>query len=124
MDVGQYLRRERELRGMPLEEVAEVTKITLRNLSAIEEGKFDELPNRVFAKGFVKSYAKTIGLNADDVVLRYEEGIKVEKEDLLLKKGRMSEVVSRSRNLHIDGRIVFIIVAAIVVLLSAIFSLK
>lgn len=71
--VGTYLRRERELRRIPLEDVSRTTKIHLRSLEALERDDLQSLPGSVFTKGFIQSYARTIGLNVQDAVLHFEE---------------------------------------------------
>jgi cytoskeleton protein RodZ len=68
---GTWLRRQREIREISLREVAERTKISLRYLEAMEEDRFDVLPAPVFAKGFLREYARYVGLSADDVVNHY-----------------------------------------------------
>ncbi|GEM_PF-1160292 len=69
---GQYLRSQRELRQISLEEVAAGTKIGIHLLKALEEDRWDALPAEVFVKGFIKSYAEYIGLDPEDTLLRYE----------------------------------------------------
>ncbi|UCD83899.1 MAG: helix-turn-helix domain-containing protein [Deltaproteobacteria bacterium] len=69
---GQYLRRERELRNISLEEIAEITKISKASLQAIEEDKFDLLPGKLFIRGFIRAYCRHIGLDEDDVILRFQ----------------------------------------------------
>lgn len=65
---GLWLRRQREMREVPLREVADVTKISLRYLEALEQDRFDVLPAPVFAKGFLREYSRYVGLDADEVV--------------------------------------------------------
>jgi len=69
--VGTTLRRHREAKRMGLAEVSRVTRIPQSTLEAIEQDHFDGLPGEVFVKGFLKSYAQTVGLVPDDVVARY-----------------------------------------------------
>ncbi len=69
---GQYLRSQRELRQISLEEVAAGTKIGIHLLRALEEERWESLPAEVFVKGFIKSYAEYIGLDPEDTLLRYE----------------------------------------------------
>ena len=71
--IGAYLRRERELRGISLEEVAGATKISIRLLEALESDDHSALPPPVFVKGFIRAYAQHIGLDPEDAVLRYED---------------------------------------------------
>src|SRR6187401_867690 len=69
--VGTSLRRQRETKRMSLAEVSRVTRIPLNTLEAIEQDHFDDLPGEVFVKGFLKSYAQTVGLMPDHIVARY-----------------------------------------------------
>lgn len=73
--IGSYLRRERELRKIPLEEVAEQTRVKLDYLQAIESEHFEKLPGMTFARGYLKTYASYIGLMPEDVLLRFEDFI-------------------------------------------------
>lgn len=68
---GEDLRRERELRQITLREVAEATKINLRFLEALENNDFDVLPGGFFVRGFIKSYARHIGVNEEAMVNAY-----------------------------------------------------
>lgn len=79
--LGSYLRQERELRQISLEEVAQTTRIPLRMLQHIEDDDLDRLPGDVFAKGFLKSYASTVGLDADDVLERFERSHEEEEPE-------------------------------------------
>ena len=69
--VGTTLRQQREKKRMGLAEVARVTRIPVATLESIEQDHFDDLPGEVFVKGFLKSYAQTLGLLPEDIVARY-----------------------------------------------------
>jgi cytoskeletal protein RodZ len=75
--IGRYLRRERELRQMSLEELAQVTRIPLRMLQLIEEDDFEKLPGEVFARGFLRAYARALGVEADEVLAVYGQNRRV-----------------------------------------------
>lgn len=68
---GEELRREREIRGISLKEIADATKVSKRFLEAIERNDHKTLPAPVFTRGFVREYARYLGLNSDDMVNRY-----------------------------------------------------
>ncbi|MFY9825874.1 MAG: RodZ domain-containing protein [Thermoanaerobaculia bacterium] len=68
---GDWLRRQREMREISLRDIADRTKISLRYLEAMEADRFDLLPAAVFAKGFLREYARYVGLSPDDVVNHY-----------------------------------------------------
>ncbi len=69
--VGRWLKHEREVRQLSLEELSLTTRIPLKMLQHLEEDRHDRLPGDVFARGFLKSYAKAIGLSPDEAVLRW-----------------------------------------------------
>lgn len=69
--LGAWLRRERETRNVSLEEIADLTRIPMQTLERIEEGRFTELPGEVFVKGFLRAYARSLGVRPDDVLARY-----------------------------------------------------
>jgi cytoskeleton protein RodZ len=68
---GDRLRREREMRGITLDEITESTKISRRHLEALEREHFDQLPGGVFNKGFVRAYARFLGIDEDQAVADY-----------------------------------------------------
>ena len=70
---GERLRREREMRGISLEEIVATTKIGRRLLLALEEEQFDLLPGGIFNKAYVRAYAKCVGINEDEAVAEYLE---------------------------------------------------
>ncbi|MBI1820428.1 MAG: helix-turn-helix domain-containing protein [Nitrospirae bacterium] len=70
--VGAYLRKIREQLGFSLQDVASKTKISLPYLENLENEDFSSLPNDVFVKGFLRSYAKVLGLKELDVLERFQ----------------------------------------------------
>lgn len=78
---GAYLRKERELRFVELEEIAKATMISLRFLEYIENDEFENLPHSTFVKGFIRAYSKYIGLDQDEVITNYEHFIQSDTED-------------------------------------------
>lgn len=70
-DFGAKFRKARESKELSLDDISNVTKISARMLQAIEEEDFDQLPGGVFNKGFIRAYAKHLGLNSDDAVNEY-----------------------------------------------------
>src|SRR5262245_50614376 len=68
---GETLRREREVRGIDLREVAEATKISVRFLQALENGRIDVLPGGIFPRAFVRQYAAYLGLDPEKAVAEF-----------------------------------------------------
>jgi len=81
-ELGLTLKREREKKGLSIELVMEATKISRTNIVAMEEGDRSSLPHAVYAKGFVKSYARYLGLDADELSMTVDREFVDETEDL------------------------------------------
>ncbi len=67
--IGSYLARQRRLRGISLDELAESTKIPRRSLERLEAGAFDGEPDG-FSRGFVRTIANALGLDSEDSIMR------------------------------------------------------
>ena len=94
---GEYLRRERELREITLREISDHTKISYRYLEALEKDNPDKLPAEVFVKGFIRSYARYIGLDTDEAILRFQE-FEIQRSFFLFFCGRFHRGDSRYCN--------------------------
>lgn len=70
---GEKLKLERVKRKITLDQISATTKIGTRMLQALEEEKFNQLPGGIFNKGFVRAYARTVGLDEDQAVADYLE---------------------------------------------------
>ena len=73
---GKYLKVQRELRNVSLEEIAKSTKIREAFLRAIEEDSYELLPPAFYVKGFLTLYARHLGLDPHDISLRYQNYLK------------------------------------------------
>lgn len=71
--IGQSLKTTREERGLSLDYVHDATKITVQNLAALEEDRFDYFPNRVYARAFLRDYANFLDLDSGALLAQYEE---------------------------------------------------
>jgi len=74
--LGKFLKREREGKNITLRELAKKTKVKEHFLKAIEEDRYDLLPSPIYVKGFLSAYAKNVGLDFHEVLLRYEQSFK------------------------------------------------
>ena len=68
---GENLKREREMRGVTLQEISAATKISVRLLEALETENFEQLPGGIFTRSFIRAYAKYLGLDDDQVMAEY-----------------------------------------------------
>ncbi|MGB7919213.1 MAG: DUF2914 domain-containing protein, partial [Desulfobacterales bacterium] len=69
--VGNYLRQEREAKNISLGEVAQLTKISEFYLDFLEKDDYEKLPQGPYIKGYISSYARLIGSNADEAIKLY-----------------------------------------------------
>ena len=68
---GPRLKQQREKRGITLEQISKSTKIGTRFLEALEEDQFERLPGGIFNKGFVRAYARCVGLDEEQTITDY-----------------------------------------------------
>src|SRR5262249_41417890 len=110
------LRRQRELRSVTLREISDATKINIRFLEALEENDFKHLPGGQFNKGFIRAYARHIGVDGEDMVNAYI--LEVRRQEDEAPSGRTS--TPRARLDPADRRALIALagLAAIVVLIA------
>ncbi|MGD9054576.1 MAG: DUF4115 domain-containing protein [Desulfobacterales bacterium] len=88
LSFGYYLQSIRLEKNITLDTIAEETRIAMSNLTAIEKEDVESLPDPVFVKGFLRSYAQAIGADGDEAVRLYEARLNM--------KSRMEDVQSYS----------------------------
>ncbi len=79
---GENLRQARMARNISLQEIAVTTKISSRALQALEDEHFDLLPGGIFNKGFVRAYARCVGLDEEKAVADYLAAAKVSPSEI------------------------------------------
>ena len=90
--IGEFFKQVREAKGLTLDEVASKTRIRTDFVKALEDGNFAKLPDQVFARGFVRSYARSLGLDEDDAINRFAQSAGAyydkqgERERLIVKQ--------------------------------------
>lgn len=70
--LGEYLRSQREAAGRSLEEISAATRISVLQLQALEDERFEELPGGVFNISFLRQFARSIGADEDEAVAKYK----------------------------------------------------
>src|SRR3989338_5851928 len=83
--LGEYLKKERELRGVTIEGIASITRISSRFIHALENDDFKNLPSEVFVKGFLRAYTKCVGIDPNEVISIYENIRKVDNKPEIKK---------------------------------------
>jgi len=66
VNFGTLLKEEREKRKVSLSEISRATKLSVSSLQLMEAGNLDDLPPDVFVRGFIRSYARTIGISSNE----------------------------------------------------------
>ena len=94
--LGATFRRERETRGISLEEIAEETRIGIRLLRAIENEQFDRLPGGIFDKSFVRQYARYLGLDEELAVREYLQAVAAGREAASSQRSSSPELAALS----------------------------
>ena len=98
---GVRLKEQREQRGITLEEISSSTKIGTRMLVALEQDHFDQLPGGIFNKGFIRAYARCLGLDEEQAIADYlvaSGNVPLEKE-----KDKKSEGIGESFELQAEA---------------------
>lgn len=120
--VGEFFKQVRETKGLTVDEVASKTRIRADFIKALEDGNFAKLPDQVFAKGFVRSYARSLGLDEEDAIHRFVQsaGSFYDKQDERerLKVRQVEEERKRQANRKAVAVAIGIAVLTLIFLLS------
>jgi cytoskeleton protein RodZ len=79
-EIGRLLEHKRKERGLSLEEVEQATKIRKRYLTGLERDDYAVLPDAVYARGFLKTYANYLGLDGETLSQRLKNSTKTQRE--------------------------------------------
>lgn len=116
---GEQLRQAREAKHITLQEIAATTKISCRALQALEDEHFSQLPGGIFNKGFVRAYARYVGLDEDKMLAAYLAAAKVEgspETDMQAMSSQVATARARALDSSVSGTTVVGILALIVAL--------
>ncbi len=119
---GARLKREREQQKITLEDVSISTKIGTRFLIALEEEQFDLLPGGIFNKGFVRAYARHLGIDEEQAVAEYLAASGVNQPDPKVEQAPLLEV-KREDPPHIAARVPWEILAVALVAIAVGFAM-
>ncbi len=85
MSIGSFgddLRMERLSRGIALEQITEITKVSSRHLMALESNQFRALPGGILNKGIVRAYVNVVGLDESDWMTRFQRACTASGESI------------------------------------------
>src|ERR1044072_5352185 len=109
--LGEKLRLAREARGITLSEVAAQTRLAARYLEAIEENNYKPLPGGVFNKGFIKAYAKYVGVDEQEALNDYAHAVASQSEtEIDDNRYRRPSVMTDDRNRSSWSSLVFAVI--------------
>ena len=118
-DFGSYLKAERELRGVTLEELHTKTRIPMHYLQALEKNLFNEMPEEVFIRGYIRSFAKVIGANEDEMLSAYIDITKTAPST-----DTNNQSISNQNDSTFDLKFIFILFFTILFLLGTVWSIN
>ncbi|MFB0612595.1 helix-turn-helix domain-containing protein [Aurantiacibacter poecillastricola] len=122
---GDRLRAARERKGLTLDQVASETRIARRHLQSIEETDFDSLPGRTYAVGFARTYAKTVGLDQNEIVSQVRDEMDVgpvsERYGALGRGHERDSFEPGDPSRAPGGKLLYFSIFAVIVLLAGIF---
>ncbi len=120
-DIGSSLREARTRQGLDLNEMEFRTKVRAKYLRALEADQFDQLPGHTYIKGFLRTYADSLGMDGQLYVDEYNSRYVVGEEDQPLRTRRVPSQGRRQRQ-HRESRLVVIAVTAMVVLTALVIA--
>jgi hypothetical protein len=77
---GTFLREQREKRQVSLADISQSTKLSVSSLKLMEEGNLDDLPPDVFVRGFIRCYAKSLGIPSGEPLSMLDEALAARRQ--------------------------------------------
>lgn len=115
---GQMLRTARENKQWSLTYTEEITKIRVRYIQALEEENYGILPGSTYAKGYLRTYAKHLGLNSDEIIALYSASMT--PENSIVPPVLKTLQVPAKRSLLVR----LAVIGGVVVLMMVVFTIK
>ncbi len=98
-ELGNRLKEAREIKGISLDDLQEITKIQKRYLIGIEEGNYEMMPGKFYVRAFIKQYCEAVGLNPEEIFEEYKHNVPATLHDEMPE--HLSRVKSR-KNIATD----------------------
>lgn len=122
--VGQELKKEREVKGVSLKEIADHTKINLRFLQDLEEDNFDFMPGKFLTRSIIRSYAKYLGLDEKPILELYLHTLQEQGQVPDLPPENESRTDSPSKNTKIVWYALVALLLAVILIVFFLVVLK
>jgi len=110
---GEYLKKERELRGITLDEISKYSNISKTYLKYLESDDFENLPADVFVRGFIRCYAQNTGMDGNEAILAYNSFIENKRDSQVFSD------ISTEKSTKFDIKISYFWAIAIFIVLSS-----
>jgi hypothetical protein len=120
-EIGSSLREARTRQGLEFSEMELRTKVRAKYLRALEDENFEQLPGHTYIKGFLRTYADSLGLDGQLYVDEYNSRYVAGEEEHPLRARRVPQR-SRQPRQHHESRLVMVAVMAIVLLTALVFA--
>ncbi|WP_320169696.1 RodZ domain-containing protein [Maridesulfovibrio sp.] len=115
-ELGSRLREERQRQRLSVEQIMEITKISRINIDALENGDQKEFPHAVYAKGFIKNYARALGLDPEEIGEEFSRLLGTSFEDDVFSVEAVPQpVIGESGRKSLAGPILLIVLLVAVV---------
>ncbi|AVX20671.1 protein RodZ, contains Xre-like HTH and DUF4115 domains [Carboxydocella sporoproducens DSM 16521] len=118
--IGEELRQARERMNLTLQKVEEETNMRWRYLEALEKEEWDKIPGEAYVKGFLRNYATYLGLDPDEILLRYKtqrfQNVKIGEEEVI-KVHRANIKAERKKEKKIFSKLFVVAVGVLAVIL-------
>jgi cytoskeleton protein RodZ len=113
--LGERLTRARRDRGMSVEDVAHALRLSARHISALEDERFDDLHGPTYIRGYLRNYARLVGLPVDEILAAYGQDAKSETVVRPIAQPVQRQVRSSDRRMRL---VTYLIVAVLAVLVA------
>ncbi len=112
-NIGQRLKKARESKGLSIQKIVEETKISARNLTALESGNFGLFPSETYALGFLRRYARYLNLDDNTMIQRYRN------DQMMAIEAPIKELTRKPVTVldHLKNQVKFVLLGFIVILL-------
>ncbi|MCE0758556.1 DUF4115 domain-containing protein [Marinobacter sp. G11] len=112
--VGQQLRRAREKAGLSLAAVADQQHLRVSVIQAIESGDYSKIDTELFLKGYVRAYARQVGLDADSIIRDLDTELEPRRQEReqALQANPLVNIERRRRQKRRAAKLILVLVAA------------
>ena len=121
--VGQVLRAAREARGLSQSEAAQLLKLGVRQIDAIEQAAWDALPGLTIVRGFVRNYAKLLGVDPQPLMLELDRSLVRTESRLSLPQAQPADMRSPGKGISARDRLMLIAAFSFLLVAVTVYSL-